>query len=507
MTAPLSYILKWALCLAMLYIPFALLLKKETFATFNRILLLGIIAVSAILPMIVVTYPIEIDVVKIVDSTIASATDAPQAVTAQGDVAQASLQVTDTESQPGSIIPTGTLLIIYIAVAGIALILRLAEIARIIRGIKRCTVADSKHNGMTLHCHTGEVAPFSWFGHIVISKSDYEECGKEILLHEEGHYRHGHSWDMLLLGVVKALQWFNPFAYMLANDMKEIHEYEADRYVLEHHGNAGAYQLLLLKKAVGDTAFNLANNFNQSSVRKRIIMMARLPSAKINKGKIFAFAPVALLFLFIFARPEYVYSIIEERVTPAAEPPVITEKPTASHPAVESTPIPLQTATVKIEKPMKRVAPLVPVQFNDVGKRLIERHEEHATETYYELVNITDSELGELFGGMDVRQCSARIEFIADKEGNAHSITSKSCNISIAGSLKESGTTIEDCKREATEAIERYVRSKKWMPAMEQGRSISTIYDAHIVLGLEDTGHRKLYGDNHTMMVGSTPIN
>ena len=61
MTAILTYILKWALGLAVLYLPFALLLRKETFATLNRRLLLCIIIASALLPCIIVSYPVEIE--------------------------------------------------------------------------------------------------------------------------------------------------------------------------------------------------------------------------------------------------------------------------------------------------------------------------------------------------------------------------------------------------------------------------------------------------------------
>ena len=69
MTTVIIYILKWALGLAMLYIPFALLLRKETFATFNRWLLMGIIAASAILPAIAITYPVEVEIVKFIGNT------------------------------------------------------------------------------------------------------------------------------------------------------------------------------------------------------------------------------------------------------------------------------------------------------------------------------------------------------------------------------------------------------------------------------------------------------
>lgn len=508
MITAFTYILKWALCLALLYIPFALLLRKETFATFNRILLLGIIMMSAIMPTIIVTFPVEVEIVKIIDSAGNTVSETPVIEIPKTDTVTTDSTIDNKAFRWKNIFKADTLFMIYLTGLIIALVLRFAEIVKIVRGIRHCTIIETEHNGMTIHYHTGNGAPFSWFSHTVISKNDYKECGKEILLHEEGHYRHGHSWDMLLLSMVKSLQWFNPFAYMLANDMKEIHEYEADRYVLEHHGNTKAYQLLLLKKAVGNTAFNLANNFNQSSVRKRIMMMARKPSAWIKKGKALAFAPMLLLFLFIFAKPEYVYSVIEQRTTATEEPSALEEEATIYiQPAVETSPLPLHIEVVKIEKPLAEIEPLGEIELTNEARRLIERQEEHATETYFEHVNISGSELGDRLRSMNVRQCSARIEFIADKEGNAHSITSKGCNVSIAGSIKNTGNTIEDCKKDATEAIERYVKSKKWLPAIEQGNNICTIYDAHIILGFDDADNVNTFDENSTMLAGSTPIN
>ena len=216
------YILKWALCLALLYIPFALLLRKETFATFNRWLLIGLIAVSGILPVVTITFPVEVEIVKAITTAEDTITggELPAYVNATGTVAAPAEEGFDWKA----LLTMEALSVVYLIGLAIALILRTVEIARIIIGIKRGTTFCGKHNGMTLHCHTGETAPFSWFGHVVMSQSDYEECGSEIMLHEEGHCRNGHSWDMLMLGIVKSLQWFNPFAYMLANDMKDIHD-------------------------------------------------------------------------------------------------------------------------------------------------------------------------------------------------------------------------------------------------------------------------------------------
>ena len=282
MGAFMIYIFKWALCLVLLYIPFTVLLKKETFATFNRMLLIGIIAASAILPAITVTYPVEVDIVRVIDATGNIVTETHESELLEKED---TIPTIDNKGYHWKeILTTNTVAGIYLIGIALTLLLRIIETVKIVHSMRRDTVKKERYNGMTLHCYANEIAPFSWFGHVAISLSDYREYGKEILLHEEGHYRNRHSWDMLLISAVKSLQWFNPFAYMIANDMKEVHEYEADRYVLKHLGNTSAYQLLLLRKAVGETAFNLANNFSQSSARKRIMMMARKSSAKITSA-------------------------------------------------------------------------------------------------------------------------------------------------------------------------------------------------------------------------------
>ena len=498
MSAIVIYILKWALCLVLLYIPFALLLRRETFATFNRWLLIGIIAVSAILPSITVTYPVEVEIVKFIDAAGNTVANEEMQVP-QGTIAA----VTAEEGfNWEDLITMETLFVIYVTGVTITLVLRIVEIARIVTGIRRGTALGGKYNGMTLHCHKGETAPFSWFGHVVMSQSDYEECGREILLHEEGHFRNWHSWDMLLLSILKSLQWFNPFAYMLANDMKEIHEYEADRYVLRQHGDTRAYQLLLLRKAVGETAFNLANNFNQSSVRRRIMMMARKPSGRMNKGKALSFAPMTLLFLFIFAEPEYVYSIIEKRALSAADASEPEDIYMHAPVALESAPLPLHMQPTMKPAAPKEIKPINDVPLSAQAIRLAEKFEEHATESYYEYINIEGSGLGSTLRGINVRRCSVKVQFIVDKNGDAHSVIPKGCDLSISGSAD---SYIEECKGIATRAVTEYILAKKWQATIKEGKEICTIYDAHMILNFGET--RIDDNSSHTMMAGSTPIN
>ena len=50
-----AYILKSAICLALFYLFYRLLLSKETFHRFNRVALLGILLLSLLIPLIEVT--------------------------------------------------------------------------------------------------------------------------------------------------------------------------------------------------------------------------------------------------------------------------------------------------------------------------------------------------------------------------------------------------------------------------------------------------------------------
>ena len=99
--------------------------------------------------------------------------------------------------------------------------------------------------------HNHDIAPFSWMRYIVLSRKDLEENSREILIHELAHIRNRHSWDLLLADICIFVQWFNPAAWLLKQELQTVHEYEADDTVLREGVNAKDYQMLLIKKAVG----------------------------------------------------------------------------------------------------------------------------------------------------------------------------------------------------------------------------------------------------------------
>ena len=255
----ITYIAECALCLALLYLPFWGLLRKETFFQYNRFVLLAITVLSSILPWISIP-------------AITSQLAPSETISIQLE----EINVMISGKALSENISWKTILaIIYLSGAVTCLLYKIIDLVRLIRFIPRGCLWVHTENGIHIHCHAHDVVPFSWMNHIVISEKDYEENGHNILLHEQAHIACGHSWDVLWLSFVEVLQWFNPFVWMLSKEIQDIHEYEADLTVLHKGINARDYQLLIIQKVVGSGSYTFANNFNHSSLKKRITMMIK----------------------------------------------------------------------------------------------------------------------------------------------------------------------------------------------------------------------------------------
>jgi len=160
-----------------------------------------------------------------------------------------------------------------------------------------------------------EMASFSWGNFIVLSREDYDSCAGEVLLHEQMHLRYRHTWDLLWMEMLLVLHWFNPAAWLLMRDLRELHEFEADNGVLKYGIDATQYQLLLVKRTVGTRLYSMANGFNHSKLKNRINMMLKKRTNGWARLKLLLFVPVAAGTLMAFARPE-VKETVEQLVKP-----------------------------------------------------------------------------------------------------------------------------------------------------------------------------------------------
>ena len=275
----ITYIAECGLCLALLYLPFWGLLRKETFFQYNRFVLLAITVLSFILPWI--------SIPEITSQLAPSETISIQ-------LEEINVMISG-KALSENISWKTILAIIYLSGAVTCLLYKMIDLVRLIRFIPRGCLWVHTENGIHIHCHAHDVVPFSWMNHIVISEKDYDENGPIILLHEQAHIACGHSWDVLWLSFVEVLQWFNPFVWMLSKEIQDIHEYEADLTVLRKGINAKDYQLLIIQKVVGSGSYTFANNFNHSSLKKRITMMIKEKSNPWARLKYLYILPIAAI--------------------------------------------------------------------------------------------------------------------------------------------------------------------------------------------------------------------
>lgn len=288
------YILKSSVCLVLFYLFFRLLLSKETFHRFNRMALLGVLFFSLLIPCIEVTTRHQVEVQQAVLSI------------------EQLLLMAELEATPanvGAVQETPAIswvqIVLLVYLAGILFlacrnIYSLICLFRLIHSGKH----EKLEKGVTLVVHNQEIAPFSWMKYIVISRKDLEENGREILIHEMAHIHHRHSVDLLVADICIFFQWFNPGAWLLKQELQNVHEYEADETVINEGVNAKEYQLLLIKKAVGTRLYSMANSFNHSKLKKRITMMLKEKSNPWARLKYLYVLPLAAIAVTAFARPE-----------------------------------------------------------------------------------------------------------------------------------------------------------------------------------------------------------
>ena len=284
----LVYILKSSVCLALFYLFYRLLLSKETFHRFNRLALLGVLVLSCAVPFIEVT------------------------VQEPSEMAQPFLSLEEMVVMEPIVALDETpmyfpwkelMLLVYVGGILFFLVRHLWSLGRMVR-LLRTSRREKLEGGIVLFVHKEKVAPFSWMKMIAVSEEDLKENGKAILTHERAHIHNRHSWDLLLAEVCIFVQWFNPAAWLLKQELQTIHEYEADEWVIENGIDAKTYQLLIIKKAVGARLYSIANSFNHSSLKKRITMMIKKKSNPWARMKYLYVLPLAAVAVAAFARPE-----------------------------------------------------------------------------------------------------------------------------------------------------------------------------------------------------------
>ncbi len=282
----LTYLLEVTICWTLLYAIYACALSRETFFKSNRAYLLAAIIGGLLIPFL----------------------ELPQAETTENaavylqTVVVVGMEAVEISARQTQLAPTVGLTDVLL---GLYFLVVLLLTGRFIYGLRQIFQlyknAERLENNTLLT--TEQHPPFS-FLHLLFLPQDFDLKDSEnqkILRHERAHLAQRHTLDVLLLELLSIVFWCAPPIYFFKKSLRQIHEYLADAEVLKNTKKK-QYGLLLLRQShQGRMWLSLANHFNQSQLKKRIMMMTKKPSNKQAKWKYLAVIPAFLLLVFAFA--------------------------------------------------------------------------------------------------------------------------------------------------------------------------------------------------------------
>ncbi len=285
MEALFVYLLKSAGILTIFFLAYKILLQKETFFSLNRHYLLGGIIASLLLPLVVFESYIYVDPVVVSEAIFY---DTPLTSVESANSAQST--PFDWSALLFNIYLLGVIL------TSIQFLIQLFSLYRIARSgtLKR-------FKSFRLIEVSSNVSPFSFFNYIIYNPKKISEIDLQIILnHEKAHGKQLHSIDILMSQTFLILQWFNPIAWFYKKTIQQNLEFMADKEAISNIESKKNYQHTLLKVSVASYCASITNNFYNSLIKKRIVMLNQKSSKTRNLWKYGLILPALALFLVSF---------------------------------------------------------------------------------------------------------------------------------------------------------------------------------------------------------------
>lgn len=267
----IQYFLKVSISLAAVYIFYLLVLRRLTFYNSNRWYLVAYTLLSFVIPFINISPVLEQDL---------SGNDIIKIIPV---IENYTLDQEGSSTIPGS---TGYFnkwnwILLIFAIGLFILLVRL-----IIQYLSFLTIRRNAQllsaDSMKIYQVNKDIIPFSFGNSLFINQQLHNEKElNEIIRHEYVHIKQKHTIDIMWSELLCILNWYNPFAWFIRKAIRQNLEFIADSNVIENGMDKKQYQYLLLK-VIGVPQFSIANQFNFSSLKKRIAMMNKMKSAKVH---------------------------------------------------------------------------------------------------------------------------------------------------------------------------------------------------------------------------------
>lgn len=418
-----KYILFSLFYSAFFYILYRLLIEKNISYAQKRIYLLFATLLSGVLPVIDFAKTKEAVFEIILPAVIVKANGV-------GGVAAPN----ETTGIAGNI-----LLITYYSVALLFAVLILVQILRIAANI---FVGKKEHiNGAVLVKESRFTSPFSFWKWIFINIDSSSEDFSKVLLHEKAHIDHWHSADLTLVSILRCLQWYNPFIYLLNKELFAVHEFQADNEVIKSTGNINSYRELILKQQLGYSPV-IINSFKKSLTFKRL---KEMENPENRRGRYYILpvaASLTLLLVFMVSATQISKARINSPVTTVQSTP--QEKPPVTPPLVQ------QEETI-------------PIDSVEVKPKFMGGDDVSFTKwVFSKLVYPPEAVKQKIMG-------KVTLTFVVDTEGNVTKVKV----------LNGAHTLLDQ------EAVRVIKSSPKWEPGKQKGKPVNVLYNFPVIFKLQ----------------------
>jgi TonB family protein len=253
----LIYIGKSAIAAGAFYIAFLLLFQNQKHFTFNRIYLPVSLALSFVIPLITFT------TIKYIEPANFDANSFAYLAPASGEIVQPAFVFEWYHYLFGMYLlgTAGFLFHLLLGHLKAINIIQKSRIQKIFNNLVNITQKD--------------VHPFSFFSKIVVSEKTLSHPDLEMIVsHEDIHVREKHTLDILFTEIMFLFQWFNPFAWLLKDAVKNNLEYLTDHEIAKHY-NPKTYQLAMVTLADKQGIAPFLTALNGSQLKNRIVMMKK----------------------------------------------------------------------------------------------------------------------------------------------------------------------------------------------------------------------------------------
>jgi len=274
----LHYLLEANLYLAVFYAGYYLFLRRETYYTLNRIYLLFSCIASFALPVM------QLGVLKPVERPITTVqfsytTQAATSTFIPVHVAPAAPVFTWQDG----------VVDVYLFGAAVLLVVLLVKLYQLLR-LTRVKNPGTDGNYKVIHLNESDTA-FSFFNYLFIGTKVQQ--AEMIIKHELVHIKQKHSADIIFTELLKIVNWFNPFIYLLQYSLREIHEYIADEKIATSGTDALTYSSFLVSNACGLSGSSITHSFfNYNLLKKRIIMLHQKRSGSLARLRYLLAIPI-----------------------------------------------------------------------------------------------------------------------------------------------------------------------------------------------------------------------